>query len=167
MKIILLPKDYEYLAGTIDELKSESKVLTKKLGIACAQSSSVPFNIPEYQAIDDRLRAIQERVAEMGKLLSNPDVVPFEKIGNKKIGVYSLVTVENQDTMIQEKYYIIHSELAEKIKFDGDTLPVSPHSPVGQALLDKKSGNTVKIKLPKTTKTLKIIHFEKKSTKKK
>ncbi|MDO8507245.1 MAG: GreA/GreB family elongation factor [bacterium] len=162
MKNILLPKDYEYLAGLVNELSNESKKLTKKLGEYAAHGGAVPFQIPEYQATDDKLRSIKERFIVINKLLKNSDVVTFEKIDDRVIGLYCFIKTEDQDTGFKDCFYIIHPELADKIEFKDETLPVSPKSPVGQALIGKKSGNVVKIKLPKTTKKLKIISFEKK-----
>ena len=162
MKNILLPKDYEYLSQTLENLSKESKVLTKKLGEAAAHGGAVPFQIPEYQAIDDKLKVLINKAGQIKKILSESKATPFEKINEKNIGLYSLVKVGDVDTEQSSNYYIIHPELADRIEFETDTLPVSPGSPVGQALIGKKPGNTVKIKLPKSKKTLKITSFEKK-----
>lgn len=160
MKNILLQKDYNYLVDRVEEINSETKRLAKKLGAAAAHGGS--FQIPEYQSIEDRLRAINERSETIRKVIADSTVVPFEKINDKLVGFYCLVKVEDQDTGSQEYFYIIHPELADNIKLVDNTMPVSPSSPVGQALMNKKTGNIVKIKLSKSTKTLKIIHFEKK-----
>lgn len=161
MKNILLPEDSKYLEEIVKELKAESKILTKKLGVAAAHGGAVPFQIPEYQAIDDRLRSIKERVEAIQEALSEADIIPFEKLDDKKISFYSLVTVKNLENENEEKYYLIHPELIEKIELSNNIFPVSPKSPVGKSLLGKKSG-IVEINLGLLNKPLEIISFEKK-----
>lgn len=160
MKHILTPKDHEYLTGQLKELEKETKVLAKKLGAATAYGGS--FQIPEYMSIEERLRAINERDETIRNILSKSEVIPFGKINDKNIGFYCLIKTKNQETGSKENFYIINPELIDNIKLSENTMPVSPKSIVGQALMGKKSGNMIKIKLPKETKTLKIIDFEKK-----
>lgn len=162
MKNILIPRDYKYLVGLVEDLKNESAKLTKQLGEYASHGGAAPFQIPEYQATDDRLRTIKERFYDVNKLIKEYEVLAFEEIDNKSVGFYSLVRTKNQDTNTKENFYIIHPELADKIKFEDGTFPVSPQSPVGKALFGKKVGDIVEINLPRNTKTLKIIHFEKK-----
>lgn len=161
MNNILLQKDYDYLKNLAEELKDESKKLTKKLGEYAAHGGAVPFQIPEYQTTDDRLRVIKERFGQVNKVLKTSEVVPFEKIDEKKISFYSLVEAEDIETGQKQSYYLIHSELIDKFNNE-NILPVSPKSPIGKALLGKKSGDIVRIELPRATKNLKIITFGKK-----
>lgn len=160
MKNILLPKDYEYLGELVEEINDETKKLAKKLGDAASHGGS--FQIPEYQAIEDRLRVINERKNNVQRVLVGSKVIPFEKIDNKIIGLYCLIETENKNIGSKEIFYIIYPEIADNIRFEDNILPVSPSSPVGQALTGKKAGNVVEIKLPKDTKTLEVISFEKK-----
>jgi len=162
MENILLKKDYDYLAALKKDIESESKRLTKKLGEYAAHGGAVPFQIPEYQATDDRLRALKDRFYQVNKVLKSSHILSLEEIDDKKIGFYSLVEAENMENNTKESYYIVHSEIIDRLNLDKNIFAVSPKSPIGQALMGKKTGNTVKIKLPKTTKHLKIIHFEKK-----
>ncbi|RJO60210.1 hypothetical protein C4544_05540 [candidate division WS5 bacterium] len=162
MENILLQKDHDYLADLKEEIERESKELTRKLGEYAAHGGAVPFQIPEYQATDDRLRVLKDRFYQVNKVLKSSRVVRLEEINEKIVGFYCLVETKNVDTGQTEKYYIINSEIIDRLNLGGDVFTVSPKSLVGQALMGKKSGNVIKINLPKSTKTLKIIHFKKK-----
>lgn len=162
MKNILLQKDYDYLNNLSEGLKEESKKLTKKLGEYASHGGAVPFQIPEYQATDDRLRVIRDRFHQVNKALKSSEVVPFEKIDDKRIGLYCLVETEDEKTGNKERYYIVHSELIDELILDEGIFAVSPKSPVGKALIGKKPESVVRVELPRGTKMLKIIHFGKK-----
>ena len=74
------------------------------------------------------------------------------QIATDAVGMGSKVVVVDQDTKEREKYHMIFGD-AE----DFDEGQVTMSSPIGRALLGKKIGELVLLKLPTITRKLKVV----------
>ena len=77
-----------------------------------------------------------------------------EELDSKKVKLGSKVKVQNLDTSDEVIFTIVGS-----MEFDPDNLKISNVSPVGKAILDKKVGSTVKVRLPIGSIQYKIIEI--------
>lgn len=160
MKHYLVQEDFESLKQDIAEKEQKLAELQPKLGEAAKKSGSFPSNNPEYVAVLDQINGLQ-RIVDAGKsFLEKTVVLPLEKFDSKKVTEYTLVTAENIENSEEYKYYIHYPNLIDQSKVR-EGLLASPESPVGQALMGKKAGDTVKVALPNRNLEIKILELEK------
>ena len=113
---------------------------------------------------------------DLGRLADNLEIAVKEKqqalnyfqrlikrhLGLDKVDVGNLVCVEEisngQPTGYRYNYFIVEYGGGYQIESDKDQVTlVSVNSPIGNSILGKQKGQSVKISLPNTTKTLKIL----------
>ena len=94
----------------------------------------------EYDAAKDEQREIELRIEELEKLLKNAEVVVEEEIDLDKINVGCKVKVYDVDEDEEMEFYIVGSTEANSLQNK-----ISNESPVGKALMGKKTGDVVDV----------------------
>lgn len=97
----------------------------------------------EYTEAKEAQGLNEDRILELEKILKNAYVIEENDISSNVVSLGSTVSIcegENQEVQV---YTIVNSK--EEDIFDGK---ISSDSPVGQALLGKKKGETVEVKAP-------------------
>ena len=95
---------------------------------------------------------MQARLGHLTKRLSKLSSIDESQIATDAVGMGSRITVEDQATKTKEDYHLIFGD-AE----DFDEGQVTMSSPIGRALLGKKLGELVLLKLPAGKRNLKIV----------
>ena len=106
----------------------------------------------EYKAALERQQFVQARLGQLTKRLSKLSSIDESQIATDAVGLGSKVTVEDTQSKEREKYHMIFGD-AE----DFDEGQVTMSSPIGRALLGKKIGELVLLKLPTITRKLKVV----------
>ena len=106
----------------------------------------------EYKAALERQQFVQARLGQLTKRLSKLSSIDESQIATDAVGMGSKVTVEDTQSKEREKYHMIFGD-AE----DFDEGQVTMSSPIGRALLGKKVGELVLLKLPTLTRKLKVV----------
>lgn len=106
----------------------------------------------EYKAALERQQFVQARLGHLTKRLSKLSSIDESQIATDAVGMGSKITVEDQATKTKEDYHLIFGD-AE----DFDEGQVTMSSPIGRALLGKKLGELVLLKLPAGKRNLKIV----------
>jgi transcription elongation factor GreA len=106
----------------------------------------------EYKAALERQQFVQARLGQLTKRLSKLSSIDESQIATDAVGMGSKVTVEDTQSKEREKYHMIFGD-AE----DFDEGQVTMSSPIGRALLGKKLGELVLLKLPTITRKLKVV----------
>ena len=106
----------------------------------------------EYKAALERQQFVQARLGHLTKRLSKLSSIDESQIATDAVGMGSRITVEDQATKTKEDYHLIFGD-AE----DFDEGQVTMSSPIGRALLGKKLGELVLLKLPSGKRNLKIV----------
>ena len=106
----------------------------------------------EYKAALERQQFVQARLGQLTKRLSKLSSIDESQIATDAVGMGSKVTVEDTQSKEREKYHMIFGD-AE----DFDEGQVTMSSPIGRALLGKKIGELVLLKLPTITRKLKVV----------
>ena len=142
----------------LDDLKKELDYLVKVKRheiierIAEARSHGDLSENAEYDAAREEQRSNEGKIAELEYKIKNADVRE-EDTDNSYVHLNSVVTVYDED-MEEEDVYTITSVT----EVDVMAGKISVESPVGEALLRKKAGDTVTIKCPDGSEySLKII----------
>jgi transcription elongation factor GreA len=106
----------------------------------------------DYQAAKERQGWVALRLEQLRGRLSKLSQIDLTQIPEDRVGLGSRVTVKDMGTKDEETYELV---IPDAMDFDKGHISVS--SPLGQALLDHKPKDTVKVRLPAGERRLKII----------
>ncbi len=109
----------------------------------------------EYDAAKDEQRDIEARIDELEKILKNAEVVVEEDIDLEKISIGCKVKVFDVEFDEELEFYIVGSTEANSLQGK-----ISNESPVGQALLGKKVGETVEVETQAGVIEYKVLRIE-------
>jgi transcription elongation factor GreA len=110
----------------------------------------------EYDAAREEQGLLELRIRKMEEVLARSAIIDESNISTDKVGIMTRVTVLNSKTNKKNEYQIVSAEEAD---FEGGRISTS--SPIGKALLNKKVGEEVQVKVPAGTLELKIISIGK------
>ena len=134
----LTPEGVIRLEAELAELRERRKDLFDT--VQAANSNNEASDSGEYEELRDDLVYAESRVRELEQLLANAEVVERgSKDGIAGIGSHLTLKIDG-DT---EEWVLVSSE--EASIHDGD---VSVDSPVGQALVGSKAGDTITVTTP-------------------
>jgi len=123
--------------------------------IAEARSHGDLSENAEYDAAKDEQAMFEMRLAKLEHLLSRARVVDTSHLPKDKVHILSSVKVLNTKTSKEFLYFMVSPEEA-----DFQTGKIAVTSPIGQGLMGKSIGETVKIKVPAGMIELKILSVE-------
>ncbi len=106
----------------------------------------------EYKAALERQQFVQARLGHLTQRLSKLSAIDESQIATDAVGMGSKVVVEDTTTKAKESYHMIFGDAED---FDDGQVTMS--SPIGRALLGKKVGELVLLKLPTMTRKLKVV----------
>ncbi len=106
----------------------------------------------EYHAAKEAQRHIERKLADLELTLSRVQPVDLDSIPKDKVYLYAKVTVKDEKDGEEIVYTVAPPGEADVFK---DIISVK--SPIALALLGKKVGDVVKIKIPAGSVTYKII----------
>ncbi|NMB25689.1 MAG: transcription elongation factor GreA [Firmicutes bacterium] len=142
-KEVLLTK--EGLSRLEDELEHLKTV--KRREVAARIKQALAFgDISENAEYDDAKNEqafIEGRIITLEKMLRNARVISEEDIQLESVGLGSRVKLKDLEYEDEFEYVIVSSAEADP----GDA-KISNESPVGEALLGKKAGDTVEVEVP-------------------
>ena len=138
---ILTKEGYEKLKKELEYLKNDSRdEIAERIKVAISFGDLSENS--EYEDAKREQSYLEGKIAELEKRLLHVKIIESE-VDTKKVTLGSkvkLVNVENGEEYI---FTIVGS-----MEFDPENLKISNVSPIGKAILDKKVGTTVKVKLP-------------------
>jgi transcription elongation factor GreA len=109
----------------------------------------------EYKAALERQQFVQARLGHLSQRLSKLSSIDPSQIPEDKVGLGSVVVVEDEKTSKRETYSLVFGDAVE---FEEGH--VSMASPIGKSLVGKGVGDLVILKLPTVTRRLKIIELQ-------
>jgi transcription elongation factor GreA len=111
----------------------------------------------EYHFAKEENRAIQRQLAELEAKLKNLSVVATDNVPENMVFIGHTVKLLDLDDDSEQLVMIVGE--AQPPKADSDVLPVSATSPMGDALIKARVGETVKVKAPRGTMEFKILEI--------
>ena len=146
-------KTYQLTEAGRKELEAELATLKGRRGaiadkIADARDYGDLSENAEYDTAREEQGIVETRIAEIEDILQNAELI---KNGNKtSVGLGSVVTLKSAK---KEVTYTIVSP----IEADPTEGKISDHSPIGEALVGKKVGDSATIKTPKGEISYEIV----------
>ena len=108
----------------------------------------------EYDAAKDEQRDIETRIEEIEKILKNVEVVDEEEVDLETINIGCKVKIRDMEMKQDLEYKIVGSTEANILKGK-----ISNESPVGQALIGAKVGQTVKVETQFGVQKYKVLEI--------
>ena len=106
----------------------------------------------EYKAAKERQSFLQARISHLQGRLAGLSMLNLDNIPRDKVGLGSTVHVRDEDTLEEKVYQIVTSE-----ESDPEKGRISPSSPIGRCLLNKKVGEIAEVRVPKGTRYVEIM----------
>lgn len=149
-----MKKQFRLTQSGVDELQSElDSLIAKRAGIADAiktarEQGDLAENA-EYQSARSEQERNESRIGEIENILLNVEIIKKPK-GDSKVQLGSVVKLKG-DSKTKE------FQVVGTVEADPLSGKISDESPIGQALLGKKEGESVEIVTPNDTTTYKIV----------
>lgn len=149
-------KDYQLTREGREELEKELEELKARRGeiaekIKAARDFGDLAENAEYDAARDEQAQVESRIAEIEDILQNSTLIVAGKDG--------VITLGSKVTLESEKGTVVYT-LVSSVEADPAEKKISDESPIGQALVGKKAGDTVEINTPSGTVSFKIKNVE-------
>lgn len=148
---------YEGLKNLENELEDLKVVRRKEVAqkIKEAREQGDLSENAEYDAAKDEQRDIELRIEELEKILKNAEVVDEDEVDLEKINVGCKVKVYDEEFEEELEFKLVGSTEANSLEHK-----ISNESPVGQALLGRKVGETVEVETQAGVMTYKILDIQ-------
>ncbi len=141
------------LKSELDQLKNVERPAISKQ-IAEARDKGDLSENAEYAAAKEAQGMLELRIQKLEDAISNLRVIDESKIDTSKVQILSKVKIKNManNTVMQ---YVVVAESEANLK-EGK---ISVNTPIAQALLGKKVGDTVNVKVPSGALTFEILEI--------
>lgn len=148
---------YEGLKNLENELEDLKVVRRKEVAqkIKEAREQGDLSENAEYDAAKDEQRDIELRIEELEKILKNAEVVDEDEVDLEKINVGCKVKVYDEEFEEELEFKLVGSTEANSLEHK-----ISNESPVGQALLGRKVGETVEVETQAGVMAYKILDIQ-------
>ncbi|MFA7716667.1 transcription elongation factor GreA [Lactobacillus acidophilus] len=142
-------KSYPMTAEGKEKLEAELKNLKlvkrpeviERIKVACSFGDLSENS--EYDAAKDEQSHLEDRIAQVEEMLKYAQVVDAESVDPNEVSVGKTITYTEVGTDDPETYTIVGSDESDPLNGK-----ISNDSPIAQALLGKKKGETVSITTP-------------------
>ncbi len=108
----------------------------------------------EYKAALERQQFVQARLGQLNMRLSKLGQIDMDQIPTDRVGLGSKVVVEDEGMGGRETYHLVFGDSA-----DFEEGHVTMGSAIGRALAGKAVGETAILRLPATTRRLKVVEL--------
>jgi len=153
-KNILTYAGLKKLEDELTDLKvNKRREISKKIGEAREQGDL--SENAEYDAAKDEQRDIEARIEEIEAILKHAEVFVEDEADTGAVNIGCKVKLYDCDFEEEIEYQIVGSMEANSLKGK-----ISNESPVGQALMGSKVGDTVEVEMPTMTSHYRILEIE-------
>jgi len=154
-KLTYLTKEgLERLKGEMEQLVNVERPKISRQ-IAEARDKGDLSENAEYDAAKDAQGMLELKISQMQEIISNSRVIDESKLDNSKIRILTTVTIENLKTKQKMTYTLVPDQEA-----DLKAGKLSVNSPLSQALLGKKVGDSAEVQAPVGVIAVKILEIK-------
>lgn len=140
----------EKLGNEVEKLQHELNVVLPNEIRKAVELGDLKEN-SEYKAALERQQFVQARLGQLRQRLSKLSSIDIALISRDKVGLGSKVVVTDLATNAQQTFSLVFGDAEE---FDESQVTMS--SPIGRALVGKAVGEVSILKLPTSTRKLRI-----------
>ena len=143
----------EKLGREIEQLSHELNVLLPQAIAQAVELGDLREN-SEYKAALERQQFVQARLGQLHQRLHQLSQLANTEAPADRVGLGSRVKVLDLDTNDTDTYMVV---LAEMMDFDAGHISLA--SPLGRALANGRVGDEISLRLPTTTRKLRILEL--------
>jgi transcription elongation factor GreA len=149
----MTPEGYEQARQRLDKLKNvEMPRVQKALGDA-REMGDLSENA-EFDAARQELWNLEQQIAELEDKVARAEVFDPSRVSKDAVAIGAFLKVEDLDARRKEEFLLVgEGETRRGV----DTVSVT--SPLGQAFLGKKTGETVEVEVPRGRLRYRILDF--------
>jgi transcription elongation factor GreA len=143
-----------------EKLGREIKALTHELTISLPQAIAQAVEMgdlrenSEYKAALERQQFVQARLGQLHQRLNQVSELANTETPTDRVGLGSRVTVLDLQSKETDTYVVVLAEM-----MDVDAGHISFASPLGRALVDRRVGDEVELRLPRGSRRLKVTEL--------
>lgn len=152
-EIILTESSYRQLQQELEYLKTVKRAELAEALRKARSYGDLAENFEYHVARRDQ-GILNGRIADMEAMLHAARVVPDETGETDSVGLGSVVMVRDLETEDEWEYTLVDALQADPINDR-----ISAQSPVGQALMGRRVGDVVAVKIPAGTARYEILHI--------
>jgi transcription elongation factor GreA len=143
----------EKLSREVDQLSHELNVLLPQAIAQAVELGDLREN-SEYKTALERQQFVQARLGQLHQRLSQLGQLANHEAPTDRVGLGSKVTVLDLETSEIDTYVVVLAEM-----MDLDAGHISLASPLGRALADGRVGDELSLRLPTTSRRLRITEL--------
>ncbi|HOW27356.1 MAG TPA: transcription elongation factor GreA [Elusimicrobiota bacterium] len=151
--IFLTRKGYEKLRKELEILKKQKQDLSREIGEA-AEKGDLKENA-EYHAAKEKQQAVVRKLDEIDQKLRSARIIEEADVKTDEICIGTTVFLKDTDSGEDITYTLV-----DGVEADFASGKISVRSPVAEALLGHKAGDTVQIRLPQVELKYKVVKLE-------
>ncbi len=150
----ITPKDKLKLQEELNACIRNRKVLSERIGTA-RELGDLKENA-EYHAAREDQGHNERRIRDLEERLSSAIVTDADNVPKDMVFIGARVKLRNLATEEEELYSLVGQS---NNNFDSDYIEVTPTSPMGEALMKSRIGETVRVDLPRGEKRFEIVEI--------
>ena len=150
-QMLYTQQGYQELVDELHRLKHEKREEIKN-AIATARGFGDLSENAEYDEARNEQAKNETRIKELEELLENAVILDESSIDTSVISLGSSVKIKNDDNGMEFNYDLVGSN--ESNPAEGK---ISDQSPIGEALIGKREGDSVQVEVPNGTVSMKIL----------
>lgn len=152
-EILLTQEGYQKLEDEVELLKTvRRKEVADRIKVAIS-FGDISENA-EYDEAKNEQAQVEERIMKLENMIRRAVIIDESSIDVNVVTIGSIVKVKDLEFEEEDEYTIVGS--AEADPYDGK---ISNESPVGKALLGRRTGDTVEVQVPDGTAKFEILEI--------
>lgn len=144
----------KHLDAKLEELKARRPVIANR--IAEARALGDLKENAEYHACRDEQGMMEAEIRRLEERLKTAQVANPDDMPEDIVFLGSIVKLRDSDDDSEDLYKLVGESTG---RFDSEEIEVTAGSPMGEALLKARVGETVKVDLPKGTKRFEVVEI--------
>jgi transcription elongation factor GreA len=153
-QIVLTPEGYRRLKDEIDYLSTKKRAEVAERIRDARQYGDISEN-SEYDDAKNEQAMVEQRIVVLEEKLRSATVIDAENVSTDTVGVGTKVTLQDVKSGEIVQYSIVGSAEA-----DPTDHRLSNESPVGRAIVGRKAGEKINVKVPQGVTKLKVLSIE-------
>jgi transcription elongation factor GreA len=148
-KVPMTPRGAVLLRAELQRLKEERPRISREIEVA-REHGDLSENA-EYHAAKERQGMVEAQIKDIEDKLARAEVIDPARLSGDRVQFGARVTLTNLDTDEEVTYQIVGAD-----ESDIDAGRISVASPLARALIGKRQGEEVTVKLPAGTRNYEI-----------
>ena len=145
---------FQKLKSELHELKSVDRPAISQL-ISDARDFGDLKENAEYHAAKEKMALLEDKITQLEERVRRARVIDPKTISTEQVAIYTAVSLKDMTRNMEVRYSLVSQEESDFRQFK-----ISVDSPVAKALLGKKVGDVVDIKVPAGMMKYEVLKIE-------